>query len=150
MKKIAYIVLLILPLLAGCNKFKQFDEFFVAFDPIASDPTTVNCESSAESTYVIHLTSTTPAKPIIITYSIIPGDGLAEGIDYSLPSKSNTIEFFPGIFDKSIKVKWLKHQIDASKKNTLTIRLEKSSSSDICLGQPGPDEINRSITITKY
>ena len=93
MKKYLTLFLIILPLFCSCNKFKEFKDYFIAFDVAASDATRIDCEGRLECNYVVHLASTTPRKPIIVQYSIIPGDGLVEGIDYELATQKKTVEF---------------------------------------------------------
>ena len=149
MKQHIFTLICLVPLLCSCTKPKLFTDYFVAFDLSKSSPTRIDCEGRIESNYVVNLSSATPKKPIVVNYKIIPGDGLTEGVDYELGSQKKTLEFYPGIFEKSIKINWLPNTIDKTKDNTLTIRLE-SSNADLCLGFPGPDELNRTITITKY
>lgn len=127
----------------------MFENYFAAFDLTASDATRIDCTGTISCNYLIHVATSMPKRPIVVSYSIIPGDGLKEGIDYELASKNKTIEFYPGTFDKSIRIQWLPNPIDKSKDNTLTIKLE-SNNAGLCLGLPGPAETNRSITITKY
>lgn len=149
--KVSVIVLLLFAIFASsCQReWVLFDDAFVAFVPDKSSATLVDYRAQTTSSYIVHLTSPKPSQAIIVKYKVIPGDGLKEGVDYELVGTSNEIKFLPGIYETAIKVKWLSHELDKSKDNRLTIRLD-SSNVPITLGVIGPDEKNREIIITKY
>ena len=144
------ILLSLIWFLTGCNEYILFEDYFAAFVPTSKSFTLVDAEGTIEAEYPVHLTSAKPSSPIIITYELIVGDGLKEGKDYILLNKSDQLTFYPGVYDASIKIKWLANpDIDSAKNNTLTIRLV-SANQDLILGYPGPDEHNREMKITKY
>ena len=83
-----------------------------------------------------------------VSYEIIVGDGLVEDVDYKVVTTQNPLVFLPGIYDAPIRVRWLKHTVDPTKDNTLTIRLT-SNSKGYTLGFPGPGHIQSQVTIEK-
>lgn len=135
--------------LAGCNKYTLFTDAFVAFDVDTSSATTVDASGSWTGVYYIDYTGETQKETLTVTFSIKKGEGLTEGIDYEIITKGRTLTFLPGIFSLPIRIKWLPSPLDASKDNSLTITLETSSDPKTALGHPGPDSLNKSITIYK-
>ncbi|MGN0188596.1 MAG: hypothetical protein ACI395_03695 [Candidatus Cryptobacteroides sp.] len=135
---------------AGCNKYVLFTDSFVAFDVNASSATSVDASGSWTGVYYVDYTGETQKETLTVTFSVKAGDGLVEGIDYEMVTKGNTLSFLPGIFTLPIRIKWLSNPIDTSKDNSLTISLESSSDPETTLGMPGPDALNKSITIHKY
>ena len=143
--------------LVSCSKFVEFTDFYVAFDTSSSSSTAVNCKGNTTGEYVVRLCSTIPDEAITVTFSVTPGNGLAEGTDYVVESPSTydkatrtgTLKFLPGIWTAKIGIRWIAGEIDEEKDNTVTIRLENAST-DIGLGYPGPDEKNREYTIRKF
>ena len=79
---------------------------------------------------------------------MIVGDGLQEDVDYKVVTQQNPLVFLPGIYDAPIRVRWLKHPVDPTKDNTLTIRLT-GNSKGYNLGYPGPDHKQSEIRIEK-
>lgn len=132
----------------SCNKMKVFEGAFVAFDTAASSTLSVDAEGDFTGEYIVHYSGQKPAGAFSVTFSVIPGDGLSENIDYSIENKQGKITFLPGIYEQSIKIHWLSHDIDKSKNNTLTICL--TDAEGITLGYPGPDNNMKEITIIKY
>lgn len=150
MRKLTYITAaLLLCVLPSCNKLETFSDFFIAFDSSKSSTTQVDEEGEWTGSYVVHFTGEQPEDAIIVTYSVSCGDGLTEGVDFSMATTSRRITFLPGVYEQTIKVNWLPHYIDVSKDNTVTITLE-SADGDVKVGYPGPDQLNKSITIKKY
>lgn len=149
MKKLTYIAAaMLMSMLASCNKLETFSDFFIAFDTGKSSTTTVDEEGELTGTYVVHYTGEKPDDAITVTYSVSCGDGLTEGVDFSMATSSRKLTFLPGVYEQSIKVNWLPHDIDKTKDNTVTITLEDAGG--VLLGYPGPDKLGKSITITKY
>ena len=54
----------------------------------------------------------------------------------------------PGIYEQTIKIDWLPHDIDETKDNTVTISL--LSAEGVTLGYPGPDRLMKDLVIRKY
>lgn len=150
MKKIKFIfAILVAGLLGtGCNKMVYYDDPFVAF--LVSDATSIDCTAVRDSEYRVHLTSGKPKQAIEVTFSVNPGNGLKEGTDYKVTTEGNTLRFLPGIYELPIRISWMSNQIDKSKDNSLTIRLETVSDPNVTLGMPGPAENMREIKISKY
>ena len=123
------------------NKMEPYDHPFVVF---------TYTNSSTDAQYYIHLSSRRLDTPVSVTVSAIPGNGLQEGVDYEFISQGGTVTFYPGIYDMPFRIRWLANEIDETKDNTLTLRLESSDLEELSLGMPGPDEVNRTLRITKY
>ena len=100
--------------------------------------------------YYVDYTGETQKETLTLTFSVTAGNGLTEGVDYEMITKGNTLSFLPGIFTIPIRIKWLSHPLDPSRNNSLTISLESSSDPETIIGMPGPDSLNKSITIHKY
>lgn len=139
---------------SSCNKFTMFEDYYVAFDIIKSSPRFVSAKAAYTSDYYLHLCSSLPAEPVEVELSFTAGDGLKQGVDYEIVRPANisgnktVLKFLPGIYEQKITIKWLPHELDDKKDNTLTLNIE-SASGGIIQGLPGPDAKNRSIKITK-
>ncbi len=138
--------------LYGCNanKAEVFDTPFVTFSYTNSSSTSVDAESSFDAQYYIHLSSRKLDGNLEVQVSAIPGNGLKEGVDYELVTEGGKVIFYPGIYDMPFRIKWLKHKVDPTLDNTLTLRLESCNMDGVYLGMPGPAEKMRSISINKY
>ena len=152
MKKFIPIILFLIPvLLSGCTDRLTFDPpHFVCFMPEESSSTIVNAQGSFEGSYKVHLSTVKPDDTIIVKWSIIPGSGMQEGVDFIYEGKDKNLMFYSGVYDRDIKIKWLKHDIDPNKDNTVTLRLESCNDPSILIGMPGPSQKNRQIVINKY
>ena len=155
MKKIAYLLasLCMLAATAACsdyNKMPLFQDYYVAFDPGKSSTQQVNCLGrSTGSFYVRYCGEMGEGEEIHVTFSVQPGSGLTEGVDYQIVTTGSTLTFMPGIYSIPIHIRWLSHEIDPAKDNTLTLSLE-SCDKEIHIGTPGPDKKLKSLTITKF
>ncbi len=132
----------------SCNKYVTFTDSFVAFDSTKSSVVSVDAEGEFTGSYVVHLTGEKPDSPVTVSFEVTCGDGLKEGVDFEVATSGGKITFLPGIYDNSIKINWLPHDIDASKDNTVTISLVDAGG--VTLGMPGPDKSMKNITIRKY
>lgn len=148
MKKILLLTFLTF-LMCGCNEYLVFTDRFVSFDLVTSSVTSINEAGDFVGTYNVHYTGETPAARFAVTWEIIAGEGLKEGVDFEVENSSRTLTFMPGVFSQPIRIHWLPHELDGAKDNSLVIRL-KSGPEDVILGMPGPDGVNRQITIIKY
>lgn len=148
MKKILILTFLA-AVLCSCNEYIVYTGKFVAFDTKTSSVTSINEAGDFVGTYNVHYTGETPSVRFSVTWEIIPGDGLKEGVDYVVENSSRTLTFMPGVFSQPIRIHWCPNELDATKNNSLIIRL-KSGPDDVILGMPGPDESFRQITILKY
>lgn len=144
------IILMVAIFSSGCSK-EDFEPYDVPYLHIMKDgmaKETVSSVANFLGDYKIYLSSKPLDEMLLVQFSIAVGDGLVEGVDYELVTAVNSLAFLPGIYDMSIRIKWLPHPVDPSKDNTLTIRLE-GNSQDITMGLPGPDEYQRCFVITK-
>ena len=104
-----------------------------------------------ELTISICVSNTYNSEPIIVSYELIPGDGLKEGVDYKVqPSTKSPVTFKPGTYDMPVRLIWMKNAAyDPEKDNTLTVRLTESSISQMVLGSPGEANGRREFIFIK-
>lgn len=141
-------VLAILALTVACNKIETFDGAFVAFDTAKSSVVSIDADGEFTGSYTVHYTGPKPFAPIVVSFAVTCGDGLSEGIDYKVATVGWKITFMPGIYEQTIKIDWLPHDIDETKDNTVTISL--LSAEGVTLGYPGPDRLMKDLVIRKY
>lgn len=132
----------------SCNRLETFKDAFIAFDTAKSSAVSIDAEGEFTGSYSVHYTGPKPSAPVSVTFSVTSGDGLAEGVDYRVATSGGKITFLPGVFEQTIKIDWLPHDIDPSKDNTVTVSL--TSADGVSLGYPGPDRLMKSIVIRKY
>ena len=137
-----------LALTVACNKIATFDGAFVAFDTAKSSVVSIDAEGEFTGSYTVHYTGPKPSAPIVVSFAVTCGDGLSEDIDYKVATVGGKITFMPGIYDQTIKIDWLPHDIDETKDNTVTISL--LSAEGVTLGYPGPDRLMKDLVIRKY
>lgn len=160
-----YIMLTSLLLLSlfSCNKSEDilFDTPFVSLE-VANSASAgpVNSDQEFTGEYLIYLNTAPMVNNVEVTYEIEPGNGLLAGRDFELITKSNTLIFYPGIYDMSIRIKWLRtcvrdengliisDTLDDTKDTSLTIRLI-SNTANLPLGYPGPDQLKKEVIIKK-
>lgn len=100
-------------------------------------------------TYYIYLVAPILDEDVVVNYSVEPGDGLKEGVDYKLTSASGKVTISPGITRMPVRVTFLRHEVDPQKDNTLTLKLTSCSNPSIRIGYPGPDALFSSHIVTK-
>ena len=151
MKKYLFITLSAVLALASCHKNDPviFDSSFICFDLVNSSSISIHQNAELTGEYWIHLSSSTRETPLTVEASVSPGDGMTEGIDYELISGSK-INFLPGVYNMPYRIKFLRNPIDPEKDNSIYISITEASDPSVTLGFPGPDALNRNITITKY
>ena len=137
-----------LALTVACNKIETFDGAFVAFDTAKSSVVSIDAEGEFTGSYTVHYTGSKPSAPIVVSFAVTCGDGLSEGIDYKVATVGGKITFMPGIYEQTIKIDWLPHDIDETKDNMVTISL--LSAEGVSLGYPGPDRLMKDLVIRKY
>lgn len=137
-----------LVLTGACNKIATFDGAFVAFDTAKSSVVSIDAEGEFTGSYTVYYTGPKPSAPIVVSFAVTCGDGLSEGIDYKVATVGGKITFMPGIYEQTIKIDWLPHDIDETKDNTVTISL--LSAGGVTLGYPGPDRLMKDLVIRKY
>ena len=150
--------------LSSCNKDEDilFDTPFISLEALNSASAgPVNSDQEFTAEYKIYLNSGAIDRNVEVEYEIIVGDGLVAGRDYELITKSNTLIFFPGIYDMPIRIKWLRtcvrdedtgviisDSLDENKDTSITIKLI-SNTENLPLGYPGPDQLKKEIKIKK-
>lgn len=126
-----------------------FDQPFVRIVcPGGTSSQVVLSSARVVNTYTVFLSSRPVTDSLEVSYEIIVGDGLQEDVDYKVVTSQNPLKFLPGIYDVPIRVRWLKHDVDPAKDNTLTIRLT-GNSKGYTLGLPGPDHLQSQVTVEK-
>ncbi len=153
MKKIIVIISAAL-LLAACNGYNSlplFEDSYVYFNTAKSGFTNINeLGKSTTSYYINYVGPMEEGESIDVQFSVSAGDGLAEGVDYQMVTTENTLSFSPGVYSLGIHIRWLAHEIDPDRDNTVTLRIEGCSKEGVILGLPGPAAKDRSVTITKF
>lgn len=110
--------------------------------------TIVKSDVKNVNTYNVILSSAPLSESFTVNYEVIAGNGLQSGVDYEMVTQGGTLTFLPGIYDMPVRVRWLEHQVDTTKNNTLTIRLV-SNSKKFTMGYPGPDGLQKEVVIEK-
>ena len=137
--------------LCGCQKeeFEGLDTPFVRITTTTGASSTVVLSNVNNiNTYMVSVSSRALTAVLTVSYEIVVGDGLQEGVDYELVTTGNTLTFEPGVYDMPIRVKWLAHAVDESKDNTFVIRLT-ATNQNLTLGVPGPDALQKQLVIEK-
>lgn len=156
-------LLLQLIIFSSCNKSEDilFDTSFISLETInSSSAGPINTDQEFIGEYKIYLNSSPLTNNLEVNYEIELGDGLVAGRDFELLTKSNTLILYPGIYDMSIRIKWLRtcvrddndviisDSLDDTKDTSLTIRLV-SNTANLPMGYPGPDQLKKEIKIIK-
>lgn len=129
-----------------------FDDAFVyVADANGASSSVVDWESQNYlATYYVYLVSPSLSEDIEVSYDLVVGDGLTEGVDYKVvASTASPITFIQGIYSMPIRIEWLRHELDAKKDNTLRIVLRSCSDPSVQIGKPGPDRLGAEYTIRK-
>lgn len=147
--------------LGGCDWHEEvyFDTPFASvFDSTGGSSSTIDSDFGkgvesilSELKLTICVSSARFTEPVTVDYELIVGDGLTEGVDYKIQqSAASPVKFSVGTYTMPIRILWLKAPSpDASKDNTLTIRLTGSSLDGMLLGYPGPSAKGSSYTFTR-
>ena len=151
LRNITLLLLLISLITTSCNKdeTEPYTLRFIHIMDNESSAVAVNQNANSIGTYNVYLSSPQFFEPIKVTYTITVGDGLTEGVDYEIISSSREITFLPGIYDMPVRIKWLSHNIDETKNNTISITLVSTDNAAYTLGLPGMDQKQKSLVITK-
>ncbi|WP_165733686.1 hypothetical protein [Polaribacter sp. 20A6] len=150
MKKIILQILVVIITLTSCNKeeITVFDEPFVHINFNNISITNINSNRKDIVSYYIYLSSKPLDKDMLLDYSIIIGDGLKEGVDFKILTTEYPLVFPIGIYRRPIQIQWLDNNLDATKDNTLKIKLE-SNNLNINIGFPGPDANQSELILQK-
>lgn len=71
-------------MVCACNKIETFKDSFVAFDTAKSSVVSINAEGEFTGSYTVHYTGPKPTEPIVVSFEVTCGGGLAEGTDYKV------------------------------------------------------------------
>lgn len=148
--KIYILAVILLGIVCSCGKDEMdpYDQAFIHIMKDNSSDITVSSNRRDIVAYTIYLSSTKITSTLEVTYSIVVGDGLIQGLDFNIITNGNTLMFPSGIYDMPIRIQWLDNNVDPAKDNTIRIILENNNL-DIPMGLPGPDELQRELVITK-
>lgn len=139
-------------LLGACEKEEPYDHPFVyivqADDTSYAATSTVSSQATVVRTYNVCLSSKSLEENLVVDYSFTVGNGLTEGVDFERVTTGSQVVIPAGVYSVPIRIRWLPNEIDTSKDNTVTIRIE-SNSLGFTNGFPGPDEMSRQHTIRK-
>lgn len=138
-------------MLGSCSKDEQ-DAYELRFVHIMDNEASivnVSAKANAVGSYNIYLSAPQVLEPITVSYKLTIGDGLTEGLDYELVNAGTEVTFLPGIYDMPVRIKWLANTVDPASDNTIKIELLRVSNANYTVGLPGPDMLQRSLTITK-
>lgn len=139
-------------LLSSCKKDEPYDHPFIyviqADDAAYAATSTVSSQATVVRTYNICLSSKELDENLIVDYSFTVGSGLKAGVDFERVTTGNQVVFAPGVYTMPVRIRWLPNEVDASKDNTVTIRIENTSLG-FTIGFPGPDQLSRQHTIRK-
>ncbi|WP_010136604.1 hypothetical protein [Ochrovirga pacifica] len=149
MKKIVLLISVSILSLISCGKeeIEVYDTPFVHINFNNVSMVNVNSNRRDITSYYIYLSSKPLQKDMLLDYSIIVGEGLQEGVDFKILTTEFPLVFPSGIYRRPIQIQWLDNQLDPSKDNTLTIKLN-SNNLNIHVGFPG-EAANQSELIIK-
>lgn len=148
-RNILYLSSLILLLTScGLNELPEYNLKYIHIMMNESSETTVSSKANMIGTYNVYLSAPASEETVTVTYEIIAGDGLKEGVDYKIITQGNTLTFLPGIFDMPIRIQWFSNTLDPKKDNTLKIKLI-SNDKGYSIGLPGPNQNQSVFTIRK-
>lgn len=150
MKNILTTLLFATLALASCSKddISVYDQPFVHIN--FNSLSTVNINSSRKDivSYYVYLSSKPLEQDMQLDYSIVVGDGLQENVDFKIITTEYPLVFPTGIYRRPIQIQWLEHEVDPTKNNTLTIKLN-SNNLNIPIGLPGPDSNQSELVLNK-
>ncbi|RZK77165.1 MAG: hypothetical protein EOO92_13400 [Pedobacter sp.] len=144
-------LLFVVLLTAACNKdtTTPYDNPFFYIN--VSNNSTVRVASDRNETveYKVYFSGQRQFETMTLDYEFVVGAGLKEGVDFEFVSPKRQLEFLPGIVEMPIAIRWISHPIDATKDNTLAIKLVRNSK-NYTIGLPGPDGLQSKLTIVKF
>ncbi len=129
-----------------------FDDAFVYLaDENGNVSSTIDWNSNNYlATYYVYLVCPSTIGDVSVSYELVAGDGLHSGVDYRhIASTASPLYFARGIYRVPIRIEWLRHELDATKDNTLHIVLTMCTDERVHIGRPGPDSKGSEYVITK-
>ncbi len=153
MKKSKYIyilsLLLSITLFSACkDEFEPYDHPFFHIHVGNSASVVVATDRNDQVDYKVYFSTKLQFEPVDLKYEVVVGNGLLAGRDFELITQGNTLNFPNGIFERPVTIKWIAAPVDATKNNTIIIRL-LSNSKNYTIGLPGPDQLQKELIITK-
>jgi hypothetical protein len=146
------ILLVLLPVLAAFSCTKNLPLYDTPFFCIATQDgasaAVVGSDVENVNTYYVTMSSVTREDNPVVEFSVTPGAGLKEGVDYVVVTQGSSLTFLPGIYRMPVRIRWKEHVLDDSADNTLTIALT-GGTEGFNLGMPGPDAKFSKLVITK-
>ena len=140
-------------LLTSCKDHLEvvFDDYYVCVksEDGAASSTVSSAADQLVMTYYFNLVSVERDEDLTVNFDVVAGDGLKEGVDFVLPTDSRSVTFSKGIYKRPFRINFLKHTLDPSKDNTITIKITSTSDPSITIGYPGPSAKFSSHVITK-
>jgi hypothetical protein len=153
MKSIKYIyiasLLIVASLFTACkDEFEPYDHPFFHIHVGNSASVVVATDRNDQVDYKVYFSTKLQFEPVDLKYEVVVGNGLLAGRDFELITQGNTLNFPNGIFERPVTIKWIAAPVDATKNNTIIIRL-LSNSKNYTIGLPGPDQLQKELIITK-
>jgi hypothetical protein len=150
MKKNILLMALSAVLAVSCTKeLPLYDTpFFSIATQDGASTAVVGSDVENVNTYYVTMSSVSRGDNAVVDFTVTPGAGLKEGVDYEIVTQGSSLTFLPGIYRMPIRVRWKEHSLDDSADNTLTISLT-GGTDGFCLGMPGPDAKFSRLVITK-
>ena len=145
------LIILLAGFLSSCGQeeHEPYDHPFIHIMYNEGSFVEIDSEAIAIGEYSVYLSSKPLKQNLEVVYEIIVGDGLTEGVDFDIINQGNKLTFLPGIYDMPIRIQWKNHRLpDTTKDNTLKIVLI-SNNQGFTMGLPGPDQLQKSLIITK-
>jgi len=132
----------------GLDENPAYDLKFFHIMVNESSSVTVSAKANTVGTYNIYFSTPATNETVTLTYEVVAGDGLKEGVDFRVLNDENSITFLPGIYDMPVRIQWMAHSLDPTKDNSVKIRLI-SNDRGYSIGFPGPAQHQSELTITK-
>ena len=147
----SWYLLFVVLLTASCNKdaATPYDNPF--FHIHVNNTSTVRVASDRNETveYKVYFSGKRQFETMTLDYEFMVGAGLKEGVDFEIVSAKRQLEFLPGIVEVPIAIRWISHPVDATKDNSLMIKLVKNNK-NYTIGLPGPDGLQSKLTVVKF
>lgn len=134
----------------GCNKdeISPIDKPFVHIMKDELSSIKINSNRRDVVSYYVYFSSKEIKEDLTVDYSIEVGNGLKKGIDFKILTKENPLLFPNGIYKRPIQIRWLDHQVDPNKDNSIRIIID-GNNLGVSTGLPGPDNKQSELVITK-
>lgn len=132
----------------GLDENPVYDLKFIHIMVNESSSAKVSQKANMIATYNVYLSAPASNETVKVTYEIIVGNGLKEGVDFKLINNDNTLTFLPGIYDMPIRIQWFANPVDPSKDNSIKIKLI-SNDKGYSIGLPGPAKNQSELIIVK-